>query len=129
MYQLFQLPKLFRYPATRVKMHSAPPFTPAASSSSSSSQSVNYLPFLSAEPHTYTYNQMPTYDSFPSATSGSRDGEEELDADGVGEDILDDEEKETRSESRESPGENKDLVERRKPRITLARGGACVICR
>jgi hypothetical protein len=72
---------------------------------------------------------MPTYQFHPSATPGSREGEEELDPDGVGEDITEDEEKDGRSDSRGSSREVKDCIERRKPRITLARGGACVICR
>jgi hypothetical protein len=97
-------------------------FTPPASSSSSS-QSLNTFGPITG----YSY-QMPQYPS-----SNVMDGQGsmvESEADGMGESVEDDDE---RDESRDSRGSSRDTrdggLDKRKPRVTLPRGGACVVCR
>jgi hypothetical protein len=97
-------------------------FTPPASSSSSS-QSLNTFGPISG----YSY-PMPQYPSSNMMEGQGSMGESE--ADGMGESVEDDDE---RDESRDSRGSSRDTKEggldTRKPRVTLPRGGACVVCR
>jgi len=55
----------------------------------------------------------------------------ESEADGMGESVEDDDDE--RDESRDSRGSSRDTkdggLDKRKPRVTLPRGGACVVCR
>jgi hypothetical protein len=97
-------------------------FTPPASSSSSS-QSLNTFGPITG----YSY-QMPQYPSSNILDGQGSMGESE--ADGMGESVEDDDE---RDESRDSRGSSRDTkdggLDKRKPRVTLPRGGACVVCR
>ena len=54
----------------------------------------------------------------------------ESEADGMGESVEDDDEKDESRDSRGSSRDTKDGgLDKRKPRVTLPRGGACVVCR
>ena len=105
------------------------PFSPPTSSSSSS-QSLNYI----APTSQYDLNLIPAYGSFPLPPSEVPDtvGSE---LDGMGQSFEEDEDRD-QEDSRGSRGSSRDTrdgngsgMDKRKPRITLPRGGACVVCR
>jgi hypothetical protein len=97
-------------------------FTPPTSSSSSS-QSLNTFGPITG----YTYT-MP-----PSPFTNILDGQGsmvESEADGIGESVEDDDERDESRDSRDSSRDTRDGgLDKRKPRVTLPRGGACVVCR
>lgn len=101
----------------------APPFSPPTSSSSSS-QSLNHLGpdswnNYSMSQHTFNINN-------------GQGSVLEPDPDGMGESVTeDDDERDGSRDSRDSSRDTRDGngVDKRKPRITLPRGGACVACR
>lgn len=108
---------------------------PSTTSSGSSSQSNNHFGMTPMEPH--PSNSMSSFDSSASLPqyeqAGSSEGEYEI-YDGLDEMKGDEEdqggdEDEERRGSRGSSNDQKDGIQKRKPRITLARGGACVVCR
>ena len=96
---------------------------PRPTSSSSSSQSLNTFGPITS----YTYPIL--QHSFSNIIDG-QGSMVESEADGMGESVEDEDE---RDESRDSRGSSRDTrdggLDKRKPRVTLPRGGACVVCR
>lgn len=107
----------------------------SANSASSSSQSVERLVMTSAGP--FTGRSMSSIDSSASLPRYDQavESEEEYKGDDVLDDMkeddedLDDDGERPGTGSRGSPNDQKEGLHKRKPRITLARGGACVVCR
>lgn len=99
-------------------------FTPPTPSSSSSKSLNTFGPMTS-----YTFTMTPN--NFSRSIEG-RGSMGESEADGMGESVGDDDD-EDRDESRGSRGSSRDTkdggLDKRKPRVTLPRGGACVVCR
>jgi hypothetical protein len=59
--------------------------------------------------------------------AGRQDSVNESDADGMGESVTEDEDRDSRDSSRDT--RDGSGLDKRKPRVTLPRGGACVVCR
>lgn len=71
---------------------------------------------------------LPQYE--PAGSSEGEYEEDDLKDGGQGQNQDQDEDgNQERRESRGSSNDQKDGMQKRKPRITLARGGACVVCR
>jgi hypothetical protein len=111
-------------------MDSRPFTTSTNGSSSTNSSGQSIIDIGTVRTGDYDYNVMSGYSGFSNvAPLHNQSRGEDLDQDGVGEDVTEDDEKEFSRGSRDSSRDDGEGVAKRKPRVTLARGGACVICR
>lgn len=121
------------------RMHVPNPTIPVsfASSSSSSSLPIHQFGMTATTAMPYASHSMSSFSSSASLPQYEPAGSSEEEYDGY--DALDDKQEDgdehqgnrdqEGGRSRGSSNDQKDGVQKRKPRITLARGGACVVCR